>query len=1578
MSAKKDIDVQRFSGVMDTTSDTVAVQPGNHRHSMNFEILQSNEKQFIFKTLPGNTAISASVKPNYVIVGWAAFGNEVYVLSKMMMRSNSQTSRLYRPFSFLYVQDGFLKVRILNSFFDVGDIVYLEIDSNSEAENERIFSDTRIIAKESVDTIVTDFDPSKIPLDLLFDKPGHVETLGWGEIGKFRVDVSLGEATYTPLYNHKNLCISMRKPFSREQVTLRNENSKIMRMYFTNYICSPKTINVRNAKINTPIGNISLSVGKRYMVIDGTASYGGVNYTPGGPAANLFSCTVENGTEYTGTARVIEYYPVELLDWQPDYIQGSIEYIGEEIGGFLNCGTYSAVYRCIDDEGAASPWSLPTNPIYLTKLDNENPLLANSQETMGSTDNEVSGKQVRFILDNIDQNWGKVQVALMRHVNREITENPIIFFEEEIESSRFEVVNDGTTSINAISLDEIQLLLRWFKKVMTIESMNNTQFVGNFESNDIIDEFEPTAVPIDYFTYPVIANQIASSDQQIGEGQKYIWNTIEPYNTEEVFPFPLNGHEGMSNTANALFKKLSPNVWYYYERRTSYSNDAHQRIIIQDSAISPSSSVDYVIGEVFKTATVNDVAVMNSRILKFAIVIRYHQPLAPISSTNDMTFGYVYQVVTGDVSVRANSDRGYVPYLQNRTFLYTGQDISFGPSGTVRNTGQKAYPYSGYNDGRNSLVQEKIASFPRKEKIRVGIQLVDKKGFKLPVRWLGDYTTPTIDTTKLVTNTQVGDGLNTDYLNHLGLTIGTENNPIDVSSIADKISGFHIVVAPIQRKVKAQGLLYHTTRATNDIPYRVAMMPTARVQDDEYRRYWTSVNPSWMSDIPVGYDKAKGFFSPDVMFKNIEELGISVNDKIVINGYVQDKSYESFKPSHPNEVLNYILGNRYAASHLNPRIYYLYNEFINPGEDRDPINSSLNIQSAQQIEVQSGVINHPSDPNVFYSLQSVTRSLATHPLNPELFGFRTLGRHRNYLFLAHDKQQLFGIKKIIDDAVMHVNIESPIDANYGIPENTQYISTGHFQPINKAIIEATEGKFWNVQVFGGQTFLSLFSQIKQEGYTDTTALTDQSEDYDYYGLHQIVTYPVESQIYPWSRTFKHAARDRESLIYPPVPESPVVAGSNRYIGEAIRQIGLNLSENASELFENSWAYSMAKTNGEEFDSWRKFLLANYRTAESELERIVALKKAGQNLVMWHDKGVSYAPVNDRAVINDSMGGELRLGFGGISDQSFMLSNQGGLTHRLTLVETENQFTWLDARGMNIMQMAKGSKPQPFNEENFLDTSLLKFIGNDQQLKKRDNSMFAHGIVGSYYPLTKDVYFTFFNGNITQRKELMRTSESFKTLVVNSTFMKVVGWINVPIAFPFWVDTFYYSQFPHLETPKPLDQIRRRNVIAFENGIYSRNTNGFVPLNLSNILNDFENWIRLFNQNQVFLYGKGLPMKYFTLPFSSELTAVVNKDPGMFKTFEALKMHGNTVSWSNLKWTVDTGQTSSENLPGIMRDYAVINSLPLIGKERPRGLGIEINLTFNSDDPQQPVNFNGLKPVVIIRQLETIFRMLMQR
>jgi len=359
------------------------------------------------------------------------------------------------------------------------------------------------------------------------------ETGGYGEIG--RIDyLPYGEgikpvgvvgqynAGYTPLYHSANLNLSqlyMAKGFSYI------ENELVRRIYWTDNFNEPRVFNVSDPIFTAYILSGDIVQGETYMVLEGVIEYPVASnnfYGPGMPLGNVFTGSIPNTTftdktAPTPTAKVIAYYPYELLDFNPSRELGNITF--DQYGsGSLYCGAKVYYYRLISNSGTTTSWSYGSAPIsvgtqntsaYLTS----SPSIPYADFVGGGTSTVLrnSGLSVFINIENIDTTQDYIEVACSEFDQSELTpRQTTIIYKGEITALTMNIEHDGSINLGDVSLADLTLFPAYILKCKTLATNKNYIIAGNITERQELDlDFSGVSASVLY--YPMNVHQDADS-----------------------------------------------------------------------------------------------------------------------------------------------------------------------------------------------------------------------------------------------------------------------------------------------------------------------------------------------------------------------------------------------------------------------------------------------------------------------------------------------------------------------------------------------------------------------------------------------------------------------------------------------------------------------------------------------------------------------------------------------------------------------------------------------------------------------------------------------------------------------------------------------------------------------------------------------------------------------------------------------------------------------------------------------------------------------------------------------------------
>jgi hypothetical protein len=663
---------------------------------------------------------------------------------------------------------------------------------------------------------------------------------------------------------------------------------------------------------------------------------------------------------------------------------------------------------------------------------------------------------------------------------------------------------------------------------------------------------------------------------------------------------------------------------------------------------------------------------------------------------------------------------------------------------------------SAFWDYKNPAVASHNRGYWSDERYRFGILFFDKKGNPYYVKYIDDFDfIRAYEKSGLMLFTGDNYVLNPSAIKLSGLNIP--------ESIMNEVSGFSIVRAERDKRILAQGLLMQTIIKVAALAIDNRIMPLGLTRTG-YSYEQTFLNskgdfcccvcPDWL----VGY------------VQNNIQSGIGyTGEKIEEAFWLDGTPLKSYTGSY--HVLTTKMFDLVSPDSDSPRVMTLQD--MNGSGSR-----SFNEHDASLDIIGDGrpFYNWGSDVDQSYMLFGPDYDCSTSPDFPPN-NFLTVGCKKLTIlssFFTHNGpaasynnwSENANFSKIV------VNYLSSKDkaSQYGgqglsAIADTLYISTGHFQPINDAVKADTlngtftsgENKytFNDIEIFGGDCFTNLIDI----GW----GLWDNSVYPESNSMSYSMFFPMECSVnYNLRRGIKVSNKD----MYP----NGLMAWDNGLAtvleqysynkgystdGTAIKYPGLPFNYQFSGRFEYRTRFAGIKYPGESVDSFRKFLLNDYKDLDGQLGEINNIRSKDGRVLIWQNHGVSSVPILERQLLAAASGAATTIGTGGVIDRFDPINSYFGNQHQHGLTSTEYGYIWFDMRNralciMNVggnvqeISLAKGLQAYFNNQFNEGDDTQLTAsnIYNTNNYSMPEVPLLGYGIVGVYDPRYKMSYLTF--------------------------------------------------------------------------------------------------------------------------------------------------------------------------------------------------------------------------------------------
>lgn len=682
-----------------------------------------------------------------------------------------------------------------------------------------------------------------------------------------------------------------------------------------------------------------------------------------------------------------------------------------------------------------------------------------------------------------------------------------------------------------------------------------------------------------------------------------------------------------------------------------------------------------------------------------------------------------------------------------------------GTSGTNPNT--TSYKYyriqNDFLDMKGMVTSQLLVGYKRGgEKYRIGIMGITNEGAVVPVVAPFDVVTPEITAGYPLTNNWKDATGSPTYEDtwgtmQLGLRIGTDSKPLDLSSVADKLSAIFIVRAPRKKRSVAQGYLDGCVYDSINSHYE----PPAS--------FMTTFNCGNVAAWPnVGM-----LYSPEFLFEDIDALNVG-NAKLKYSAYLDGVRDTSGGNQNVNFGLHRGLAGTYTS--IYPWMYHKVHDLTFPtgsklGSEIDLVAIRPTTQDEATVNI-SGVTGNFSRTAYFKG-------------NDNSDEFRGANITAKFTMLS-SKVSDFASHALQWEGKPLVDILDPTNLNpdYGDVALTEYQLCGHVLPLTDAIRTENGGwSFKEIEVFGGDVYVNFFDYQKNVT-TDynVSAPTGHSGGATFgagaYGIcHQglTVSFPVESVINVAFRSGRHGMKDggRTSGLTNGVSETQPEDFTyyDSYTNEKAYTFGaLDPDSDFSLIRKKSVFFTDVKIPGEAINSFRLWPAGNERYVEIRNGDITALRSKKGRLFCFQKNGVIYLPIEEAKIISGNVGDATVLGVGGVIDRYDESTERYGMQDRFSIGEFDNGWIFVDLVKRRMLYISITGEEVKMDlvkgVSNKLD-DFLKTSGYENNLSSL-NPFDQYGISSGYHERYREMYFCF------------KSPEGNLTIGVNEQAMAFVG------------------------------------------------------------------------------------------------------------------------------------------------------------------------------------------------------------
>jgi hypothetical protein len=632
---------------------------------------------------------------------------------------------------------------------------------------------------------------------------------------------------------------------------------------------------------------------------------------------------------------------------------------------------------------------------------------------------------------------------------------------------------------------------------------------------------------------------------------------------------------------------------------------------------------------------------------------------------------------------------------------------------------------TGYMDYKNPQVANFVKGYPSDEIIRLGIVFYDKTGRPFFARHLiniatsNDFRTPKRNIAGNHYLVHYTPQVSPDYFeDHNARVSSLVVSGIDVTAFRHLIGGFSIVRAPIVRTRIASGILSPVERATG--------------------------NPLSLHKASAGYQistalrkqNVYAIYSPELLF-GLRGVNIEPGDKISVNSYL--KPYLTGL-NNPVGGLIYTVGtNSYIQK------CYEHRNSSAPATGNGALNAVNDIFYNTPFKVgDQNIMIDPRDPNTFYShitsditISGTARGGLSGRCN--VLVSKNVETPDDYIGKKTDSEAN-AILPLCD--ILRENNAPYGGLSDGSLANTIYISTGHYQEVNDAVLAEIQSGgsyiFNDVQVFGGDTFVNLMAIER---------LTRDPGVAKY--LSNIIVFPCESRVNIALREGNNVAKNLSYDITHCTDGIRFKVNDHKW--EEFNYNDGYSSDNINDFYlplPFKWEdratrgsrirYSKEKNYGEKIDSFRIFPPFQYLDLDPNFGDISNLKEKFSRIFYWQKDAVGYIPIRERQLTQNPMGQPIQLGVGGVFERHDRIIDKMGNSNQFGLVESDMGFHWFDANRKIYLTLSSNMQMQ----EDSVIGGMDNFFNNLPNMSGLDNPLFQEGILSGYDPKNKMIYTVF--------------------------------------------------------------------------------------------------------------------------------------------------------------------------------------------------------------------------------------------
>lgn len=1339
-------------------------------------------------------------------------------------------------------------------------------------------------------------------------------TGGYGEIGvmTFKKIQDDFVSTYTPYYHHTDLNFS--KYHKIEGFSFR-ENDTTERVYFTDNNNEPRVFDIANPIFTTYIGlgdiDITSVIPKQYMVLSGVIDYAGTLYGPtDGSGTIVGNIFTSDGINNTYSLVTAS---ASVIEYYPISL---LDWTPTRSMGDMRFKEYGAGTKNCGSSIYFYRLYSNDGKVYTTWSYPSSPIHVG----MDNITTALTGNDYRdFVGNGSDTTLAASPYSVTLTVFDVDTDFDII----ELCCAEYNQINDVPYIIRIVAQTPIT------SSVIDVTDNGSSNF-GEVSINDL------TLFPASILKVKTLAtDKNYSLIGNITEREEFDLDLTGVTLTQIEYPLVSHGKTDVCSNGN-VYDDVSPivganpgpgTVLPYTRWLVTLGNNT------TDTVEYPSGSGNfYTTGQVITGKTTG----VNRKIIAF----------------------------TGSGAARPCTTR-------NRyTSIATGERVE----NAIEFTKQE----SAFWDYKNPAVASHNRGYWSDERYRFGILFFDKKGNPYYVKYIDDFDfIRAYEKFGLMLFTGDNYVLNPSAIKLSGLNIP--------ESIMNEVSGFSIVRAERDKRILAQGLLMQTVIDPTPPAEENIIMPLG-ITRTGYSYYQTFMNTKGDLCCCVCPDWLVGYLQNNIQ-SGIGYIGQKVEEAFWLDGSML-KAYNG-----GYNVLTTKLFDLVPPDSDSPRLMTLQSMNGNGSRGFNEYDGEPNIIGTNQ-----RFFNRGSDIDYNYMLFGPDYDCSSSP-DFTNNNFLTVGCKKLVIlpsFFTHngpaasynDWAENANFSKII------VNYLSSKDkaSQYGgqglssIAE-TLYMSTGHFQPINDAVKADTlngiftsgsyagqnKYTFNDIEIFGGDCFTNLIDI----GW----GLWDTYYHVNFNAMSYAMFFPMECSVnYNLRRGMKASNKD----MYPNgqiAYDSPAGTILEQYSynksystdGTVIKYPALPFNYQFSGKFEYRTRFAGIKYPGESVDSFRKFLLNDYKDLDGQLGEINNIRSKDGRVLVWQNHGVSSVPILERQLLAATSGAATTIGTGGVIDRFDPINSYYGNQHQHGLTSTEYGYIWFDMRNRALCIMSSTSNVQEislasglqayfnnqFNEGD--DTNLTPSnIYNTNNYSMPEVPLLGYGIVGVYDPRYKMSYLTFKYAD----DELIDLEEEIVSITAKDFTIGYSHLLDAIIGFYDFTPGIW-----HNHNDLVLSANNSKNYVYYGAGMPTTtfNIGDVVKVDNDDFLNEFWGeyvcikqvtiesylfddvlepaypgsiyWVKINAENEIYLQTFNTDYcKFYGKVYDHEVEVIVN--PKADQAFSVLRIQqkSNDTNYTSVYFSTDNQTAQDTNIPSNSKTYRYIDKSYYSSAPLPRNGG----------------------------------------